>query len=77
MNLHAMTQAEQKVFVYALIRSVEADIIKKIDNDALVEWDGIELRQYIADRFSDVVIKSTMSPKRMREYQNACLVNNL
>jgi hypothetical protein len=75
--LYAMTQAEQKVFVYSLIRAVEAGIIKGIDNDALREWDGIELRQYIADKFGDVVIKGTMAPKRMREYKNTCLVNNL
>ena len=41
------------------------------------EWDGIELRQWIADRFQGSVFHNILSGKRKRDYKNAVLVNNL
>jgi len=41
------------------------------------EWDGVELRQYIADMFADCVIKGTMSRKRRIAYNNEVLVKGL
>lgn len=76
-----MTNEKQKQFVNELIENVRCDIINSIKDErnieAIKEWDGKELRQYIADVFSQVVIKGTMSRNRKREYNNTRLVNNL
>lgn len=55
---------------------MHTEILKTVDK--LPEnWDGVELRQFIADRFSDCVIKGILQGKRKKEYQNTMLVNNL
>ena len=67
-----MTREQHKTFVYELINSVKADIIEAIDQKKLPdEWDGHELRRYIADRFDQCVFGSTaMRDKRSRRYKN-------
>ena len=73
-----MTKEEQMVFVAQLADNVVLEIAKHIDDGAIPEqWDGIELRQYMADKFAECVIPGTMSPKRRREYKNTVIVNNL
>ncbi len=39
------------------------------------EWDGHELRQWLADKFSNEA--SDMPRPRMRDYENAAIVHNL
>lgn len=41
------------------------------------EWDGIELRQYPADRAADQFPIRKMERTRMKEYRNTVIVNNL
>jgi hypothetical protein len=41
-----------------------------------VEWDGIELRQWMADT-AQRLYAVRMEPKRRRAYNNAVIVNNL
>jgi len=78
MGNNTMTIPDKIQFVNELIESVRHDIIKKIERSNIPdEWDGIELRQYMADRFNDVVISGTMSRTRKREYNNSVLINNL
>lgn len=75
-----MTKEKQVKFVNAVIDAVKKDIVEKIEKGEVPEdWDGIELRWYIRDKFSEVVWgewKNTKT-KRYRDYKNAVLVNNL
>lgn len=45
-----MNKAEKKRFIRQLIRNVQNDLIEAVDR-LPEEWDGIELRELIADRF--------------------------
>lgn len=66
---------EQIEFVDSLLNSVKEDIVKKIKAGKIPDnWDGIELRWYLAERFA----RETYGNKsRKREYNNTVLVNNL
>ena len=60
-----------------LTRSVGEILINDIVEDKIPEdWDGIELRRLLAERFQRQVI-GTMSRSRKREFENTVLVNNL
>ena len=60
-----------------LTRSVGEILINDIVADKIPEdWDGIELRRLLAERFQRQVI-GTMSRCRKREFENTVLVNNL
>ena len=73
-----MTKYQQITFITDLAHNVTNEMLKDIDTKGIPEeWDGIELRWWIADRFSQVVIWNTGSKKRRREYDNHVLVNNL
>jgi hypothetical protein len=78
MSMHAN---EKTVFVKSLIATIQTEIMKKI-HKMPEEWDGIELRQYIADKFME---QATLTPpgltpggqKRRRNYRNTVLIENL
>lgn len=69
-----MTISEQKKFVSDLIESVKSDILNKA-YDMPSSWDGIELRQYIADRFARETC--AMEGARQRNYRNTIMVSTL
>jgi hypothetical protein len=71
-----MTTAERERFINELVQSVKSEILSKVENMPN-SWDGIEIRQYISDRFSEVVFKGTMSRSRKREYNNTLYTTNL
>lgn len=71
-----MTRYEQCDFVLTLIRNVKEEILKDIDKIP-EEWDGIELRWLIANKFSGVVISKTGSRSRKRAFNNECIIKNL
>lgn len=71
-----MDASEKREFVSELIDNVRRDILAKVDQMP-DDWNGIELRQYIADKFSGCVIASTMDRGRKRAYQNTMLTTNL
>ena len=66
-------------FVKGLAGNVVNEIVQKIaDGKIPAEWDGIELRWYLADRFADAVMGSDKKGgKRHRSYRNTVNVNNL
>ncbi len=76
--------AEQKfAFAAELIDSVKFEILGRID-DMPEDWDGIELRRYIADKFEESVgvlargrVRSSGNSNRLRAYHNEVLVRNL
>ena len=76
-----MTPLDQRKFVHQLIDNVEAEIIAKLKSGKIpAEWDGHELRQYVADNFAECVmwpIGTDNRSARRREYANTVLVNNL
>lgn len=67
-----MTPEQQREFVSDLILAVRTKILNA---DIPAEWDGIELRQYIADQFAEQV--GDMDKRRRREYRNDILTRNL
>jgi hypothetical protein len=76
-----MTKKEKVQFIRELTASVTASIIDKVPQMP-DEWDGIELRHYIADRF-EAQAKTygrgtgTAERRRYRNYKNTVLVANL
>lgn len=78
-----MNVADKKLFIRELIANVQNDVldaVAKMPDD----WDGHELRRYIADKFEDSAITVGRKghygkpyARRFRDYQNTVLVNNL
>lgn len=74
-----MTKREKRVFVRELIGSVKKSVLANVDRMP-DEWDGIELREYIADKFADSKAFSKGRPhlkRRASDYRNEVLVRNL
>ena len=79
-----MTQEEKITFVRELIDNVRDEIIAKVPNMP-DEWDGHELRRFIADRFEEAnmgllargQVRSRGNSKRLKAYRNEVIVNNL
>lgn len=70
-----MTREERREFITSLCDSLKADILSKADKMP-DDWDGHELRQYIADKAQEIVW-TRMSRSRKQRYNNECLVRNL
>jgi hypothetical protein len=79
-----MTNEEKRAFIVELIGNVQAEILAKVE--AMPdEWDGHELRRFIADKFDQANmgllatgrVRSQGSSKRMKSYRDAVLVLNL
>jgi hypothetical protein len=84
-----MTRDEKHRFIHDLTEAVTLAIIAKID-DMPEEWDGIELRRYIADRFEEEapadgslvtwrrpVVWGFSRDRRLRAYHAECIARNL
>lgn len=76
-----MTKTEQKTFIKELTANVAKDMLALVDAGKVPEdWDGHELRQWIADRYAQVSFGSfadNKRAKRFQAYRNAVIVNNL
>jgi hypothetical protein len=70
-----MELTDKRRFIEELIGNVQRDVLSKVDR-VPEDWDGIELRQWIADHFTSAVY-SPSSPARMKAYRNEVLVRNL
>jgi hypothetical protein len=71
-----MTQAEQRRFIRELIGNVKKEVIANVPKMPEY-WNGIELRQYIADKFHDCIITGTMDRARLKDYNNTIATTNL
>ena len=74
-----MTYDEKMHFVAELIEGVRKDIFLKVPLMP-EEWDGHELRRYIADRFELAVLGDYMTNKksaRYRAYRNVINTTNV
>lgn len=78
-----MTRDQQKALVTGLASAVAADICKKIDAGAIPEnWDGIELRQILAENTATETYFGKERPykktgKRYQAYRETVILNNL
>lgn len=73
-----MTKDEQMKFVAYLTASITKDLFTKLqDGRVPEEWDGHELRQWIADTFMESGVIHPMKGKRLKDYKNTLIVNNL
>jgi hypothetical protein len=76
----SVMELEQKIiFVKALVNAVKDEVLAKIDQTP-EDWDGHELRQWLADKFADSASMSQMQDKRQsrrRAYENTVIVRNL
>lgn len=68
----------QSKFVVDLIDAVRAEILNKLARYEVPEnWDGHELRHYIADKFADCVFGTALQGKRLKDYKNTIAISNL
>ncbi len=56
-------------FINDLTDNVKMDIIKKV-KDMPEDWDGIELRWYIAEKFDEATFGVYKKGKRYNKYRN-------
>ena len=71
-----MTADMQKAFVSELAADIVAQVRASIDTGKVpATWDGVELREYLAERFNQS--RYRMNKARLAEYNNAVLVNDL
>lgn len=71
-----MTKNEKYQFVKQLTNTITRDVVEKIESGKIPEnWDGLDLRLYLADRFDRATVKTTKA--RKKEYNNTVLINNL
>ena len=69
-----MNREEQKKLVQELATNTAESIVKDIEAGRIPEdWDGLELRQLIADH----IAWHNMGRRRRAAYANTVLVNNL
>ncbi len=75
-----MTLTQKKRFVKELIENIHSELKEKMPR-VPEEWDGHELRVWIADRFEEAAkmscIREDKRGSRRREYKNDVLVMNL
>lgn len=73
-----MSKQEKKQFVISLMSNIQEFIVGKIESGTVPEhWDGHELRQYVTDTVGEKSVFSPMKGKRMREYRNDLMVNDI
>ena len=75
-----MTRAEQKRFVHNLTASIRDEILSKIKSGRVPEqWDGIELREMLAQKFKyeSWYLQQTEYKERKKAFDNDCNMNNL
>lgn len=71
-----MTHSDKEIFIRSLVDRVRDDMITKLSNIP-EEWNGIELRTWIADRFKQEDCRNQMSSTQRRAYRNDILTRNL
>lgn len=74
-----MDKQQQIDFVKDLAVNVANNVIRLIDADKVPEnWDGVELRWLLADKFQDATLNMQRENKaRYKAYKNNVIVNNL
>lgn len=71
-----MNAKDKKTFLKNLCNSVRDELIGKV-NKMPEDWDGIELRQLLAEKFHRETHSRLLTGKRKRDYNNTIIVENL
>lgn len=71
-----MNASEKRQIIKDLCANLEHFLINRVDLMP-EEWDGIEIRQLMADAVNNRFNHRPMERSRMKEYKNTVLVNNL
>ncbi len=73
-----MNRQEKIMFIEELTNNVKNQIIEKVDKMPEA-WDGMELRQYLSDKFKEATMPSfqKLEKGRMRKYYNTLRISNL
>jgi hypothetical protein len=71
-----MNKTQQKRFVRELIDSVKKDILQNKFKDIPSNWDGMELRHYVAYRFEQAKM-ACLDGSRLQNYKNTLSITNL
>lgn len=74
-----MSRDEQYSFIGSVLSGLNLEIFQKIEAGKIPEeWDGHELRQYMVDKLHErFSMGGKMSPKRMKDYENSVMIENL
>lgn len=73
-----MTSIKQREFTCELIANVQDHIFAQINDGKIpINWDGVELREYVKDCFQRAVQGMGPSHKRLSDYRNDIIVHNL
>ena len=74
-----MNQTQKKTFIRELVASIQREAISKVASMP-ENWDGIELRWYMADKFEASTLNfahDRVRQARKRAYNNEVIVRNL
>lgn len=71
-----MTKQKQSQFIAKLMASFEKRLQARV-KDIPEEWDGVELRQWIADAFKANTCPELLKGRRGKAYRNEVLVTQL
>jgi hypothetical protein len=71
-----MNKEEKIKFIEDVLNGTKKQLIERID-DIPEEWDGYELRRWIAETIDEQYNYMKMSNKRARDYNNTRLTKNL
>lgn len=76
-----MNQQEKALFVSSLVNNVANELLDQIKAGRIPEeWNGIELRWLLAQRFQDATLSTRHdrgNQRRFRSFKNEVLVRNL
>ena len=70
-----MTKKEQRQFIINICDNLKTNMLEKTESIP-ENWDGYELRQYLADKASEFLYLK-MDKQRKKNYENDILINNL
>ena len=74
-----MSKADKIQFINELVESIRKDAVKAVEKMP-DDWDGHELRAYLASRFIGATSTLWHRPEgrlRVKAFKNTCIVNNL
>lgn len=69
-----MTKHEQTKLLETILDSMKASLLTRVEHFP-ENWDGIEIRQYVADKFRQEI--APMHLKRLRRYKNDVMTRPL
>lgn len=73
-----MSSAEQILFVKQLTDTITDKVVTNILNGKIPEsWDGVELRQILADHYAHASLDRFFTRSRRAAYYNVVSINNL